>query len=70
MHLRQRTQRFERSGHCAGPRLVRDDVQSSTGAVRVLDEARDRDLALGEVRRRPLPFPVVSDRGVAELGWA
>jgi homoserine dehydrogenase len=26
--------------------------------------------ALGEVRRRPLPFPVVSDRGVAELGWA
>jgi homoserine dehydrogenase len=26
--------------------------------------------ALGEVRRKPLPFPVVSDRGVAELGWA
>jgi homoserine dehydrogenase len=25
--------------------------------------------ALVEVRRRPLPFPVVSDRGVSELGW-
>jgi len=23
-----------------------------------------------EVRKAPLPFPVVSDRGVAELGWA
>jgi homoserine dehydrogenase len=26
--------------------------------------------ALPEVHRKPLPFPVVSDRGVAELGWA
>jgi homoserine dehydrogenase len=26
--------------------------------------------ALGEVRRRSWPVPVVSDRGVAELGWA
>ena len=26
--------------------------------------------ALDEVRRPPLPFAVVSDRGVAELGWA
>ncbi len=26
--------------------------------------------AMDEVRRDPLPFPVVSDRGVAELGWA
>jgi homoserine dehydrogenase len=44
----------------------------------VTHEAREGSLsealaaidALGEVRRRPLPFPVVSDRGVAELGWA
>ena len=26
--------------------------------------------ALAEVRRRSRPIPVVSDRGVAELGWA
>ena len=26
--------------------------------------------AMPEVRKPPLPFPVVSDRGVAELGWA
>ena len=26
--------------------------------------------ALGDVRRRPRPLPVISDRGVAELGWA
>jgi pyruvate formate-lyase activating enzyme-like uncharacterized protein len=26
--------------------------------------------AMDEVRRDPLPFPVVSDRGVSELGWA
>src|SRR5262245_45753726 len=26
--------------------------------------------AMPEVRKSPLPFPVVSDRGVAELGWA
>ena len=26
--------------------------------------------ALDEVRGRPLAFPVISDRGVAELGWA
>src|SRR5438876_560118 len=35
-----------------------------------LDEALAAITALPEVRRRPLPFPVVSDRGVAELGWA
>jgi homoserine dehydrogenase len=35
-----------------------------------LDEALAAITALAEVRRRPLPFPVVSDRGVAELGWA
>jgi homoserine dehydrogenase len=35
-----------------------------------LNDALAAITALGEVRRRPLPFPVVSDRGVAELGWA
>jgi homoserine dehydrogenase len=44
----------------------------------VTHEAREGSLrdalaaisAMPEVRRTPLPFPVVSDRGVAELGWA
>jgi len=35
-----------------------------------LDEALAAISALAEVRRPPQPFPVVSDRGVAELGWA
>jgi homoserine dehydrogenase len=35
-----------------------------------LDEALATIASLEEVRRKPLPFPVVSDRGVAELGWA
>src|SRR5580765_1618689 len=35
-----------------------------------LSDALDAITALPEVRRKPLPFPVVSDRGVAELGWA
>jgi homoserine dehydrogenase len=35
-----------------------------------LSEALAAISALDEVRKPPLPFPVVSDRGVAELGWA
>jgi homoserine dehydrogenase len=35
-----------------------------------LDEALAAITAMDEVRRKPLPFPVVSDRGVSELGWA
>jgi homoserine dehydrogenase len=35
-----------------------------------LDEALATIAAMEEVRRKPLPFPVVSDRGIAELGWA
>jgi homoserine dehydrogenase len=35
-----------------------------------LDEALTAIAARDEVRRRPQPYPVVSDRGVAELGWA
>ena len=35
-----------------------------------LDDALAAISAMPEVRRPPLPFPVVSDRGVAELGWA
>ena len=34
-----------------------------------LDEALAAIAAMHEVRRDPLPFPVVSERGVAELGW-
>ncbi|HEX4519486.1 MAG TPA: homoserine dehydrogenase [Gaiellaceae bacterium] len=35
-----------------------------------LDEALSAIAAMDEVRGTPLPFPVVSERGVAELGWA
>ncbi len=35
-----------------------------------LDEALAAITAMAEVRRKPLAFPVVSERGVAELGWA
>ena len=35
-----------------------------------LDDALAAITAMPEVRGKPLPFPVVSDRGVAELGWA
>jgi len=44
----------------------------------VTHEAREGSLndalaaisALDEVRKQPLPYPVVSARGVSELGWA
>jgi homoserine dehydrogenase len=35
-----------------------------------LADALDEIASLDEVRRRPLPLPVISDRGVEELGWA
>jgi homoserine dehydrogenase len=35
-----------------------------------LDEALSTIAAMDEVQRAPLPFPVVSERGVADLGWA
>jgi homoserine dehydrogenase len=35
-----------------------------------LDEALAAITAMDEVRRKPLAFPVVSERGVAGLGWA
>jgi homoserine dehydrogenase len=35
-----------------------------------LKEALAAISAFEEVRKAPLPFPVVSDRGVSELGWA
>jgi homoserine dehydrogenase len=41
--------------------------ETSAGA---LDDALDAIEALDEVRRRPLPLPVISARGVEELGWA
>ena len=38
--------------------------------VGALDEALEALGALPEVHRRSRPLPVISDRGVAELGWA
>ncbi|HZO98515.1 MAG TPA: homoserine dehydrogenase [Gaiellaceae bacterium] len=35
-----------------------------------LKEALEAIAALGDVRRPPQPYPVVSERGVTELGWA
>ena len=35
-----------------------------------LDEALDAIAELPEVHRRPAPLPVISERGVVELGWA
>jgi homoserine dehydrogenase len=35
-----------------------------------LDEALAAITTMSEVRRKPMAFPVVSERGVAELGWA
>jgi len=35
-----------------------------------LDEALDAIAALPDVHRRPQPLPVISERGVVELGWA
>jgi homoserine dehydrogenase len=35
-----------------------------------LDEALDAIAELPEVHRRPSPLPVISERGVVELGWA
>ena len=35
-----------------------------------LDEALDAIGELADVRRRPVSLPVISERGVAELGWA
>jgi homoserine dehydrogenase len=35
-----------------------------------LDDALTAITALDEVRKQPLPYPVVSARGVSELGWA
>jgi homoserine dehydrogenase len=40
--------------------------ETSAGA---LDAALDDIEALPEVSNRSLPLPVISDRGVAELGW-
>jgi len=41
--------------------------EAREGALR---EALEAMAKMPEVRKPPLPFPVVSDRGVAELGWA
>ncbi|HWB22722.1 MAG TPA: homoserine dehydrogenase [Gaiellaceae bacterium] len=41
--------------------------EASEGA---LNEALAALEAMDDVRRRPLAFPVISDRGVTELGWA
>jgi homoserine dehydrogenase len=45
-------------------------VVTHEAAAGALGDALDELGALAEVRRRSRPIPVVSDRGVAELGWA
>jgi homoserine dehydrogenase len=45
-------------------------VVTHEAAAGALADALAELEALGEVRRRSRPIPVVSDRGVAELGWA
>ena len=45
-------------------------VVTHEAAAGSLADALDELGALAEVRRRSRPIPVVSDRGVAELGWA
>src|SRR5690349_388454 len=45
-------------------------VVTHEAAAGALADALDELEALPEVRRRSRPIPVVSDRGVAELGWA
>ena len=45
-------------------------VVTHEAAAGALADALDELGALAEVRRRSRPIPVVSDRGVAELGWA
>ncbi|HET7449334.1 MAG TPA: homoserine dehydrogenase [Gaiellaceae bacterium] len=45
-------------------------VVTHEAAAGALANALDDLGALAEVRRRSRPIPVVSDRGVAELGWA
>jgi homoserine dehydrogenase len=45
-------------------------VVSHEAPAGALDAALTQLAALPEVRRRSRPIPVVSDRGVAELGWA
>ena len=45
-------------------------VVTHEAAAGALADALDELGALDEVRRRSRPIPVVSDRGVAELGWA
>jgi homoserine dehydrogenase len=59
-------------------RLLQHENGDGAALHVVTHEARQGDLtralaviaAMSEVRRQPLPFPVVSDRGVAELGWS
>ena len=59
-------------------RLVQHPNGDGAALHVVTHEAREGDLndalaaleSLAEVRRRPLAFPVISDRGVTELGWA
>jgi homoserine dehydrogenase len=59
-------------------RLVQHPNGDGAALHVVTHEAREGSLnealialeAMDEVRRRPLAFPVISDRGVTELGWA
>ena len=45
-------------------------VVTHEGRAGALDDALEALGGLPEVHRRSRPLPVISDRGVAELGWA
>ncbi len=53
------------NGHGAALHVITHEA-----AVGALEEALDAIAELADVRRRPLPLPVISERGVVELGWA
>ncbi len=55
----------QQNGHGAVLHVVTHEARSGA-----LAEALEAIEALGDVHRSPAPLPVISDRGVAELGWA
>jgi homoserine dehydrogenase len=53
------------NGHGAALHVITHEARSGS-----LDAALDAIAGLTDVRTRPVPLPVISDRGVVELGWA
>jgi homoserine dehydrogenase len=53
------------NGHGAALHVITHEARAGA-----LEEALDAIAALPEVHGRPQPLPVISERGVVELGWA